>query len=147
LSTAMASGPDTSATLRGPVQIGGAPASGVVVAKRAPTAPAALPNAAIIAEPVGDASLSSGKAVESKPASDNSNKGARANTQDNNPNPSASDSSSKAQENKVNPASNQSSSKAGESSANSAPQEQSGTATPPKKKGRFHILKKVIKPI
>jgi outer membrane protein assembly factor BamD len=146
LGTAMASGPDTSATLRGPVQIGGAPASGVEVAKRAPTAPS-LPTASIVAQPVGDASLSSEKEAESKPALENSNKGASANTQDNNPNPSASDSSSKAQENKVSSASNQSSSKAGESNANSAPQEQSGTATPPKKKSRFHILKKVIKPI
>jgi outer membrane protein assembly factor BamD len=146
LGTAMASGPDTSATLRGPVQIGGAPASGVEVAKRALTTPS-LPSASIIAQPVGDASLSSEKEAESKPALENSNKGASANTQDNNPNPSASQSSSKAQENKVNSASNQSSSKAGESNANSAPQEQSGTATPPKKKGRFHILKKIIKPI
>jgi outer membrane protein assembly factor BamD len=146
LGTAMASGPDTSATLRGPVQIGGAPASGVEVAKRALTAPS-LPSASIIAQPVGDASLSSEKEAESKPALENSNKGASANTQDNTPNPSASESSSKAQENKVNSASNQSGSKAGESNANSAPQEQSGTATPPKKKGRFHILKKIIKPI
>jgi outer membrane protein assembly factor BamD len=146
LSTTMASTPDTSATLRGPVQIGGAPASGVEVAKRAPTGPS-LPSASIIAQPVGDAGLSSGKAVESKPAIDDSNKGASANTQDNNPNPSASESSSKAQENKVNSSSNQSSSKAAESNANSAPQEQSGTATPPKKKGRFHLLKKIIKPI
>jgi outer membrane protein assembly factor BamD len=146
LATAMAGTPDTSATLRGPVQIGGAAAGGVEVAKRAPTAPS-LPSASIIAQPVGDTSLNSGKAVESKPAIDKSNKGASANAQDNNPNPSASESSSKAQENKVNSSSNQSSSKAGESNANSASQEQSGTATPPKKKGRFHLLKKIIKPI
>jgi outer membrane protein assembly factor BamD len=146
LGTAMAGGPDTSATLRGPVEIGGAPASGVEVAKRAPTAPS-LPTASIVAQPVGDASLSSEKEAESKPASDNSSKGASANTQDNTPNLSASDSSSKPPENKVNSAGNQSSSKAGESKANSAPQEQSGTATPPKKKGRFHILKRIVKPI
>jgi outer membrane protein assembly factor BamD len=146
LTTAMASGPDTSATLRGPVQIGGAPASGVEVAKRVPTAPS-LPSASIVAQPVSDASLSSEKEAESKPALENSNKGASANTLDNNPKPSGSEGSSKAQENKVNSSSNQSSSKEGESSANSAPQEQSGTGTPPKKKGRFHILKKIIKPI
>jgi outer membrane protein assembly factor BamD len=146
LTTAMASTPDTSATLRGPVEIGGAQASGVEVAKRTPTAPS-LPNAAIIVEPVGDASLNSGKAVDSKPAIDNSNKGASANTQDNKANPSGSEGSSKAQENKLNSSSNESSSKAGESNANSAPEDQSGTATPPKKKGRFHLLKKIIKPI
>jgi outer membrane protein assembly factor BamD len=146
LTTAMASGPDTSATLRGPVQISGAPASGVEVAKRAPTAPS-LPGASIIAQPVGDASLSSGKAVESSPPLDKSNKGVSAGAPDNNGISSGSESSSKAQENKVNSSSNQSSSKAGENSAHPASQDQSGTGTPPKKKGRFHLLKKIIKPI
>jgi len=146
LTTAMASTPDTSATLRGPVRLGTAEASGVEVAKRTPAAPS-LPNAAIVAEPVGDAGLNSGKAVDSKPAVDNSNKGTSPNAQDNSANSSGSESSSKAQENKVNSSSNESSSKAGESKANPAPQDQSGTVTPPKKKGRFHFLKKIIKPI
>jgi hypothetical protein len=145
LTTAMASTPDTSATLRGPVRLGTAEASGVEVAKRTPAAPS-LPNAAIVAEPVGDAGLNSGKAVDSKPGVDNSNKGTSANAQDNNANSSGSESSSKAQENKVNSASNESSSKAGESKANPASQDQSGTVTPPKKKGRFHLLKKIVKP-
>jgi outer membrane protein assembly factor BamD len=143
LTTAMASTPDTSATLRGPVRLA-AEASGVEVAKRTPATPS-LPNAAIVAEPVGDASLNSGKAVDSKPAVDDSNKGTSANT--NNANSPGSESSSKAQENKVNSSSNESSSKAGESKANPAPQDQSGTVTPPKKKGRFHFLKKIVKPI
>jgi outer membrane protein assembly factor BamD len=146
LGTAMASTPDTSATLRGPVRLGAAAASGVEVAKRTPAAPS-LPSAAIVAEPVGDASLNSGKAVDSKPAVDNSKKGTSANTQDNNANSSGGESSSKAPENKVNSSSNESGSKAGESNANPSPQGQSGTATPPKKKGRFHLLKKIIKPI
>jgi outer membrane protein assembly factor BamD len=146
LTTAMASGPDTSATLRGPVEIGGASASGVEMAKRAPAAPS-LPNAAIIAQPVGDSGLNSGRRVDSKPASDNSSKAASANPRENNAASSGSESSSKAPENKVNSSSNESGSKAGESSANSAPQDQSGKATPPKKKGRFHVLKKIIKPI
>jgi outer membrane protein assembly factor BamD len=146
LTTAMASTPDTSATLRGPVEIGGAPASGVEVAKRTRTAPS-LPNAAIIAQPVGDASLNSGKAVESKPPLDNSGKAASAKPQDNQASSSASESNSKAPENKANSSSNESGSKAGASSANSASQDQSGKATPTKKKSRFHILKKVIKPI
>jgi outer membrane protein assembly factor BamD len=146
LTTAMASGPDTSATLRGPVEIEGTPASGVEVARRAPTAPS-LPSASIIAQPVGDASLNSGKPVDSKPAVDNSNKRASPNPPDNHANTSGSESSSKAQENKVNSSSNESASKAGESGANSAPQDQSEKAPPPKKKGRFHLLKKIIKPI
>ena len=145
LTTAMASTPDTSATLRGPVRLGTAEASGVEVAKRVPAAPS-LPNAAIVAEPVGDAGLNSGKAVDSKPAVDNSNKGTSANPQDNSANSSGSESSSKAQENKVNSSSNESSSKAGESKVNPASQDQSGTVAPPKKKGRFHLLKKIIKP-
>ena len=145
LTTAMASAPDTSATLRGPVRLGTAEASGVEVAKRTPAAPS-LPNAAIVAEPVGDAGLNSGKAVDSKPAVDNSNKGTSPNTQDKSANSSGSESSSKAPENKVNSSSNESSSKAGESKASPAPQNQSGTVTPPKKKGRFHLLKKIVKP-
>jgi outer membrane protein assembly factor BamD len=146
LSTAMASGPDTSTTLRGPVQIGGAPARGVEVAKRAPTAPS-LPSASIIAQPVGDTSLNSGKPVDSKPPLDNSNKAASVAPRDNHASSSGSESSSKAPENKVSSSSNESGSKAGESGANSAPRDQPGKTTPPKKKGRFHILKKIIKPI
>jgi outer membrane protein assembly factor BamD len=145
LTTAMASSPDTSGTLRGPVRLATAEASGVEVAKRTPAAPS-LPNAAIVAEPIGDAGLNSGKAVDSKPAVDNSNKGTSPNAQGNNANPSGSESSSKAQENKVNSSSNASSSKAGESKANPASQDQSGTVTPEKKKGRFHVLKKIIEP-
>ena len=143
LTTAMASTPDTSATLRGPVRLA-AEASGVEVAKRTPAAPS-LPNATIVAEPVGDAGLNSGKAVDSKPAVDDSNKGTSANT--NNANSPGSESSSKAQENKVNSSSNESSSKAGESNAKPAPQDQSGADSAAKKKGRFHFLKKIIKPI
>jgi outer membrane protein assembly factor BamD len=145
LTTAMASTPDTRATLRGPVSLRAAETSGVEVAKRTPAAPS-LPNAAIVAEPVGDASLNSGKAVDSKPAADNSSKGASTNTQGNNANSPGSESASKAPENKVNPSSNESSSTAGESKANPAPQDQSATVTPPKKKGRFHLLKKIVKP-
>jgi outer membrane protein assembly factor BamD len=144
LGTAMASMPDTSATLRGPVQIGGAQTSGVEVAKRTPTVPA-FPSAAIIAEPVGDANLTSQK--ESKTASDVSNAPLTATAHDNVSSSSGSESSSKPPENKAVSSSSESSSKAGENSTNSTSQEQSGTTTPRKKKGRFHILKKIIKPI
>jgi outer membrane protein assembly factor BamD len=143
LNAAMATTPDTSATLRGPVEIGGAPASGVQVAKRAPAAPT-IPNAALIVQPVGDSGLNSGKAVESKPASDNSRQGTSAGAPGNTLNTPSSESSSMAQENKGSTSSNQSSAKAGESNSNSPPQGQSGANPPQKKKGRFHLLKKVV---
>ena len=145
LTTAMASGPDTRATLRGPVLLGTTEGAGVEMARRAPTAPS-LTNAALIAEPIGEPGLNSGKAVDSKPAVDNSNKGTSPNAPNNNANSSGSENSSKAQETKVNSSSNESSSKAGENKANPAPQDQSGTATPAKKKSRFHLLKKIVKP-
>jgi len=144
LTTAMASGPDTSGTLRGPIILGTTEASGVEMAKRAPAAP--IPTATIAAKPIGDEGLKSGKAPDSKPAVDNSDKGTNPSTQENNANPSGSESSSKAQDNKVNSSSNESSSKAGENKANPAPEGQSGTATPAKKKGRFHLLKKIVMP-
>jgi outer membrane protein assembly factor BamD len=159
LGTAMASTPDTSATLRGPVQIGGAEAGGVEMAKRAPT----LPSAAIIAGPVSDTSLNSGKAVDAEPGSDLSNRRPSANPQDsmtsssegesrskapdNKVVSSTTESSSKAPDNKAVSSTSESSSKSGEGSASSAPQEQSGNTTPAKKKSRFHILKKIVKPI
>jgi CCR4-NOT transcriptional regulation complex NOT5 subunit len=96
---------------------------------------------------VGDSNLNSGKAVDSKPAVDNPNQGASTNTPDNSANSSSREASPKAQENKASSSSNESSAKAGESSANPAPQDQSAKATPAKKKGRFHLLKKIIKPI
>ena len=92
LTTAMASSPDTQRHLARPGSTGAAEASGVEMAKRTPAAPS-LPNAAIVAEPVGDAGLNSGKAVDSKPAVDNSNKGASANTQGNSANSPGSESS------------------------------------------------------
>jgi len=172
LGTAMSSNPDTSATLRGPVELGGQ-TSGVELAKQAPTAPA-LANASIIAQPVGDSSL--GSSNESKPAVDHSNKGTGADTPANNSGTSADESVPKAGENSVNSSSNPSgpkaeetkatfssnpsapkaeetkgtsssnhaSAKAGTDKANSAGQEQSGTAGQQKKKGRFHALKKII---
>jgi outer membrane protein assembly factor BamD len=144
LTTAMASTPDTSATLRGPVILGSAEAGGVEMAKRTPAAP--TPTATIVAEPIGDAGLKSGKAPDSKPAVDNSNKEANPGTQENKADSSGGESSSNVQENKVNSSSNESTTKAGENKANPAPQNQSGTATPAKKKGRFHLLKKIVMP-
>jgi outer membrane protein assembly factor BamD len=62
----MASAPDTSATLHGPVRLGGPQAGEVEVAKGPPTGVAPLGNAAIVAQPVGDASLTTGKPVDPK---------------------------------------------------------------------------------
>jgi outer membrane protein assembly factor BamD len=142
LSIAMAGTPDTSGTLRGPVELGGQ-ASGVEMAKRAPAAPT-IPTASLIAQPVGDTSLGSGKADESKPAADNPNRGASADAPNNNPSTSASENSPEPQEHKVSSPSNQSAAKEGESTAKSTPQDQSAAGTPAKKKGRFHLLKKII---
>ena len=173
LTTAMSGIPDTSATLRGPVELGGAQASGVELARRTPTVPTTA-NASIIAQPVGDSSL--GSSNESKPAVDNSNQGTGADTPANNSGTSADESAPKAKENIVtsssnpsglnaeeskttsssNPSapkadgtkgassSNQANAKAGADKASSAPQQQSGTPPQQKKKGRFHALKKII---
>jgi outer membrane protein assembly factor BamD len=159
LATTMSSTPDTSATLRGPVELAGARAGGVELANRVPTAPT-LANASIIAQPVGDSSLGSSNADESKPATENLNKGSSADTPASNSSTSANEgapkavenkvttpsdqSSAKPQENKAAPSSNQASAPAGAEKANSAPQEQSGTPAPKKKKGRFHALKKIV---
>lgn len=108
----MSSSPDTSATLHGPVRIGAASASGVEVAKTSPTA--APGTATIVAQPVGDASLTSGKAVDPKSSATNSRE----------------NSDTKAQENP--------------SGSNNG---KSSDASPsPKKKGRLHVFKKLVKP-
>jgi outer membrane protein assembly factor BamD len=143
----MSSGPDTTATLQGPVRLGSPQPGGVEMAKTSPgTTPPA--SAAIVAQPVGDTSLSAGKAVDSKsgatsPAEKNSSKAQESSPASNSseaatPPEKAADSKSSA----TSPAEDNNS-KAQESSP--APNS-SEAATPPKKKGRFHILKKLIKP-
>ena len=143
LTTAMSSFPNTSATLRGPVVLQPEEASGAEMARRTPAAPS-LPSAAIAVEPVGDAGLNSGKPADSKPAVEDPSKETTPNASNNSANSAGSESGVKAQENKVNSSNNESSSTAGEGKANSAPQEQSGKAT--KKKSKFHVLKKIVKP-
>jgi outer membrane protein assembly factor BamD len=112
----MSGGPDTSATLRGPVHLGSAQPGGAQMAKAAPGA-APPANVAIVAQPVGDANLSAGKPVDSKPS-------ATSPTENHN---------SKAQESTTAPNS-------------SAAPNSSTAPTPTKKKGHFHKLKKLIKP-
>jgi outer membrane protein assembly factor BamD len=113
MASVMSGGPDTSAALHGPVRLGGPPPGEVEMAKTSPGA-AGAGNATVVARPVSDASLSTGKPVDSKTAaaqpSENSN------------------------------------AKAGDASSNAQSATSSGTPASPKKKGRFHIFKKLIKP-
>jgi outer membrane protein assembly factor BamD len=146
LSLAMASTPDTSGALRGPVRLGGKEASGLEMAKRRPAAPS-LPNATVVAEPVADASLNSGKPVDPNPSAANSTSEYSAKAQESNAISSGAGSSSKAQENKANSSGTESSSKAGGNNASSGSQGESGKATPATKKSRFHLVKKIIWPI
>lgn len=104
----MAGTPDTSATLHGPVHLGGPPSGGPEVAK-APTLPPAG-TANIMVQPMGDTGLTAGKPEDPKP----------------NPGDAAA--------------------KSKETPAEKSPPDSTSGSEPPKKKSRFHILKKVIKP-
>jgi hypothetical protein len=110
----MSSAPDTRATLHGPVRLGAPQPGQVEVAKTSPGA-AQPGNAAIVVQPVGDASLNAGKPVDTA-----------------------------ARDGITSPESG--TAKAQDTSSN--PQTQTSPDIPPspKKKGRFHILKKLIKP-
>jgi outer membrane protein assembly factor BamD len=159
LALSMSGTPDTSGTLRGPVELG-ATASGIELAKRAPSAPA-ISNASIIAQPLTDSSLDSGKTDESKRATDNPNNAGGAESPDHNRGTSANEGAPKTEENSAAPtgnpganpaaapqenkaAENQSPAKAEPAKAKSAPQDQPASTTSQKKKGRFHVLKKIV---
>jgi outer membrane protein assembly factor BamD len=105
----MASTPDTSATLFGPVHIGTPSGSGIETAK-GPQSAAPSPNAAIVATPVTEKSLEPAKPAEGTPSPNNDSGTAKGNTPD------------KTQTDATQP------------------------AQPAKKKGRFHVLKKIIDP-
>jgi outer membrane protein assembly factor BamD len=148
LAISMSGTPDTSVTLRGPVELG-ATASGVELAKRVPNAPG-IANASIIAQPVNDSSLGSGKTDESKPAAGNStstgtsvNEGPAktevtpASNGSPSPNPPAAAPEAKTTE-------NQTPAKTDPAKAKSTTQDQSANTAPQKKKGRFHVLKKLV---
>ena len=160
LALSMSGTPDTSATLRGPVELG-ATTSGVELARRVPNAPA-MSNASIIAQPVNDSSLGSGKTEESKPAADNPNNAGGAETPEHKAGTSANEGAPKADENvagspgnpSTNPtaaapqenkaAENPTPAKAEQAAAKPASQDQSGNTTSQKKKSRFHVLKKIV---
>jgi outer membrane protein assembly factor BamD len=147
LSLSMSGTPDTSVTLRGPVELGAT--SGVELAKRVPNAPG-ITNASIVAQPVSDSSLGSGKIDESKPAAGNSNStGTSVNeapvkTEETpaangnpSPNPAAAPPEAKTAE-------NQTPAKTDPAKAKSTSQDQSANPAPQKKKGKFHMLKKLV---
>jgi outer membrane protein assembly factor BamD len=123
LGGAFASSPNVSATRHGPVHLGPRPSEAVV----AKTAPATPGGNIVVAEPVGESALSSGKAVETAPKPD----GAKPAAQD-----SAAQGSPATQENATASKAQDSSDKGGTSS----------TPDIPKKKSRFSKLKKIVKP-
>jgi outer membrane protein assembly factor BamD len=145
LGMAMASTPDTSGALRGPVHLGATEASALEMAKRRPAAPSPS-NAAIIAEPVADSSLNSAKPVDPKPPATNSNNENSTKAQDNSATSSVNESGPKVPESKVSSSSSESNSKAGENNSSPGSQGESEKATSASKKSRFHIFKKIIKP-
>ena len=118
LGGAFSSAPNMSATRHGPVHLGGKPGEAVV----ATTAPAAPAGNVVVAEPVSESALNSGKVEAAKPAAQDSAAPGAANTQENAKTAQTQDSSTKADNS-------------------------SSPDSPPKgKKGRFHILKKIVKP-
>jgi len=105
----MASTPDTSATLHGPVRLGEPPSGGPEVAK-APIGGPPPANATIVVQPMGDTGLTAGKPVDPKA----------------NPNDDAA--------------------KAKETPPEKSSPDSTSPSEAPKKKSRFHVLKKVVKP-
>jgi outer membrane protein assembly factor BamD len=160
LAISMSGTPDYGATLRGPVELG-ATASGIELARRAPSAPT-VTSQSIVAQPVSDSSLGPAKTGDSKQDADNPNNAAGAEnpghgggtsanesapkTEENVAapagNPSANTTGAAPQENK--PAENQTAAKTEPGAAKSTSQDQSSNTAPQKKKGKFHILKKIV---
>jgi septal ring-binding cell division protein DamX len=127
----ISSTPDTSATLFGPVHIGKS-GNGI----ETPGQPAVAPvNATIQASPVSEKNLEPTKPAEATtPASVDSGK-AKENTTEQTP-PEAAKPATPEDD----------SAKAKEGAAGQAQTETASPAAPAKKKGRFHVLKKVVKP-
>jgi hypothetical protein len=117
------SGPDTSATLFGPVHLGPTSPIGSEVATGTATA---APSAAIVATPVSEKSLDSSKPAE--PATGPNND------------------SGKAKENTPTASSNADNGKPKDNVAAPSQSEAAKPAAPAKKKSRFHVLKKIVDP-
>lgn len=120
----MSSVPDTSSTLYGPVHLGNPSGSGIENAK-APQTGTPPANTAIIASPVSEKNLEPAKPAETTTSPNNANPQVNGNTPEK--------------------------TQAGTTQTTGTP-EKSQATTPqttdtPKKKGRFHALKKIIKPL
>jgi len=119
------------------------------MAKRSPNVPV-ITNATIVAQPLNDSSLGSGKADASKPAAGNPGTSANespAKTEENpapsgNPAATAAPAGAAAPEAKT--ADNQASAKTDAAKDKSTSQDQPASATPQKKKSKFHVLKKIV---
>ncbi len=123
MASAMSGAPDTSATRHGPVRLGAPKPSGVEMAKSSAEGAPQSPGNSIVAKPVTDASLSEGKPVDSKLAAGDPS-GQNGNTP-----PDPNTHGAKAQDDPKGNATNT-----------------SPDVPIQKKKGKFHILKKVLKP-
>jgi outer membrane protein assembly factor BamD len=111
LAGVVTSGPDVSATLRGPVHLGSTQPGEAEMAKTSPGA-TGTGSATVVAQPVSDTSLNAGKPVDLN--------------------------SSGAQSSENNDA------KAQATSSNAQGAASGDTSTSPKKKGRFHVFRKLI---
>jgi hypothetical protein len=159
LSSAMATGPDTSDTLRGPVELGATKAGGVENAGATPSSPA---SATLVAQPIGDAGLNAGQPVDAKPDADAPSKPASSNAQDNPASPFASGRTPTGEPSKETSAGNQGGTASpdakpeakpaaadGNSSEGEAGKPTSGQGSAvisTKKKGKLHKLKKIVDP-
>ena len=159
LSSAMATGPDTSDTLRGPVVLGGVKAGGVENAGATPSSPA---SATLVAQPIGDAGLNAGQPVDAKPDADAPSKPAGSNAQDNPASPFASGRTPMGEPSKETSAGTpggtaspgaKPEAKAAVAGANSSAGEagkptsgQGSAVISTKKKGKLHKLKKIVDP-
>jgi outer membrane protein assembly factor BamD len=115
------SSPDTSATRRGPVRLGAPEAAPVEVAKAPP--PVRAGTGTIVVQPVGEESLKAGKPLGNSPANSGSASEGEAGKQAGNGN-----------------------AKPPEEAAASQGSQSTDPTAPTKKKGRFHFLKKIVKP-
>jgi hypothetical protein len=159
LSSAMAVGPDTSATLRGPVELGGVKAGGVENAGATTSSPA---SATLVAQPIGDAALNAGQPVDAKPDADAPSKATGSNALETPASPSSGGSTPAADPNKVTAAGTpggtespeaKPAAKAADADAKSSAGEagkpasgQGSAVISTKKKGKLHKLKKIVDP-
>jgi outer membrane protein assembly factor BamD len=141
----MSSGPDTSTTLPGPVHIGQASGSGIETAKG--PGGGIGPTTAIIASPASENSLEPAKPAEATPAASPEPDSSKAKEIAPATNPPA---ATKPGEAAASPgaasATGDATAKAKEATADKNATDTSKATEPAKKKGRLHVLKKIVKP-